>query len=307
MSGKFIACPSCGRNRVTNLGEIPAFGYFAGRKLTEPLSGGSLFRCDSCWLYFRYPKLDNMKLDELYRQGSSDNWQHTISARSDWVTALDWISTLSVGRSVLDVGCFDGGFLSRLGSDYDLSGIEIHEGAAQAAEQKGIRIIAPSYRFLEEVDENFDIVTSFDVIEHVDDPLFFLKMISSITRPGGAVIISTGNTDAMSWRFMGSRYWYCTISEHISFINPRWCDIAASNLGLRVERIEKFSHLAASTPMRIADLGKNMLYRVAPAVVAWLRTKGFGGIDVNIDPSLIYAPPNWMSATDHFMVLFRKE
>lgn len=306
MSVEGVICPSCGSRSVVDFGEIPASCYFAGRKLAESLPAGSLFRCESCWLYFRYPRLDNEILDQLYEKGASDNWQHITTHREDWVTASDWIKCRGRGNSVLDVGCFDGGFLSQLGERYELSGIEIHTGAALAAEQKGIQIVASSYRSLGDIEKKFDIVTSFDVIEHVDDPLFFIEMLSSVVRPGGMIIISTGNTEAPSWRFMGSRYWYCSISEHISFINPKWCEIVSTKLGFQLETIKTFPHLKTNTLGRFADFGKNIFYRLAPNMVAWMRERGFGGIDITADPYLAHYPPNWLSSSDHFMALFRK-
>jgi hypothetical protein len=105
---------------------------------------------------------------------------------------------------------------------------------------------------------------------------------------------------------MGSRYWYCAIAEHLSFLSPQWCHRAAEKIGFRVERIEFFSHSSSSLKDRVADLGKNVLYRFAPMSAGWLRSRGFGGIDVKEHPNLMYSPPPWMSARDHMIVMFRK-
>ena len=190
---------------------------------------------------------------------------------------------------------------------YRRYGIEINEKASQVAQRKGVDIIGTDFNELEKLSGSYDGVTALDVIEHVPDPFQFLALLAKVTRPGGTVIISTGNTDALSWRLMGSRYLYCTIAEHISFINKRWCYQAASRLGLQVYRIEKFSHMKVKLPRRVSELFKNMFYLFFPRAAAWLRKKSLAGqVDASIDSSLQNHPPVWVSAKDHFMIMFHK-
>lgn len=129
-----------------------------------------------------------------------------------------------------------------------------------------------------------------------------------MTRPGGVIIISTGNTDAISWRFMGSRYWYCAIGEHISFINKQWCYTVAKALNLRVWHIEKFSHLGENRTFSriIRDLTANTFYKFFPEAFGWLRSIGLGGGDTSKYPELRQCPPSWISSKDHLIVIFRK-
>jgi len=48
------------------------------------------------------------------------------------------------------------------------------------------------------LEEEYDVVTSYDVIEHVDDPQDFLRMLAKLSRPGGLVVIGTPNADYLS-------------------------------------------------------------------------------------------------------------
>ena len=302
-----VPCPSCSSHQTLLLGEISSKNLFAGRILTVPLSGGFLYECKTCFLLFRFPRLTDSDFNTLYRQADKATWSSRSEERKDWFIAATWLKSALERGMILDVGCSDGGFLDSLGSRYKRHGIEINDQASQEAKRRGIHIIGTDFADLEELSGTYDAVTALDVIEHVPDPFRFLALLAKVTRPGGTLIISTGNTDAPSWRLMGSRYLYCTIAEHISFINARWCHQAATRLGLQVCRMEKFSHRNATFPRRISELMKNLFYLFFPRAAAWLRKKRLAGkVEVSVDASLQNHPPVWGSAKDHFMILFQK-
>ena len=302
-----VPCPSCSSDQTLLLGEIPSTNLFAGRILTAPLSGGFLYECKTCFLLFRFPRLPGSHFNSLYRQADIATWSARSEERRDWIIAATWLKSAVERGMILDVGCFDGGFLESLGGRYKRHGIEINEQASQEAQRKGVDIIGTDFADLEKLSGSYNGVTALDVIEHVPDPFQFLALLAKATRPGGTVIISTGNTDALSWRLMGSRYLYCTIAEHISFINARWCHQAALCLGLQVCRIAKFSHGNATFPRRVSELVKNLFYLFFPRAAAWLRKKRLvGQVEASVDPSLQNHPPVWGSAKDHFTIMFQK-
>lgn len=106
-------------------------------------------------------------------------------------------------KSVLDLGCLDGSFLLTLatnlgckvtGVDLTKDGIDI---AKKRAEAKGLE--AEFYQgsvedWLEKFiadGRKFDVVTFFEIIEHVEDPKAVLKQIDQVLAPGGSVLVST--------------------------------------------------------------------------------------------------------------------
>ena len=301
------ACPDCTSQRLSLLGKIPGTNFFAGRVLPQPLDGGSLWRCDACTLAFRWPVLAKSSLDALYASGNEKSWGKGIEKREDWLIARRWLDELfPQGASVLDVGCFDGGFLGSLGERYRLCGVEIHPGARERAREKGIEILGDDFSSLPDGAETVDCVTAFDVIEHVHSPAAFLERCKELIRPGGWLIISTGNFDHPAFKLMASSYWYCVIPEHISFISPRWMNAAALRLGLQRDRSAVFSHGDRTILRRYGELLKNALYRVSPQAFAFLRRSGLGRKDVRKHPELEGHPPNWMTANDHFVMLLQR-
>ncbi len=290
-----VRCPSCGANSA-KLGEIPAATVFAGRTLSPPLSGGDLFCCLGCSLWFRWPQLTKAKMDELYAAGCDDTWEEQPANRPDWILASEVLAG-TVPGSVLDVGCFDGGFLSTLGPDRQRYGIEIQPEAADKARRRGVNVIGSDFSA---INGSYNAIVAFDVIEHVTDPAAFLRQLVDSITPAGMVIISTGNTRSWWWRLVKGNYWYCQFPEHISFINPGWCTRQAKQLGV-VATVYRFSRFGRSLPEKLRGFAINVLYRILPALKV-LGLKPSSGKLGRLDRE---GPPVGL-ANDHMLVTFQK-
>ena len=302
-STKALACPECG-GPVRRIGAIPPSSRFAGRDLDEPIRA-DLWACRRCRLRFRDPRPDIAELNWLYAAGAEDNWAAPQAARPDWRLAAEWVQEVCPEGRVLDVGCFDGGFFDHLGPSIGRYGVEIHDvAAANATERRDVRIVAASYTELAGLGATFDAVVSFDVIEHVHEPREFLRALAAVVRPGGSVIVGTGNADAPTWRLMGARYWYSWYPEHISFVSPRWFAQAAPELGLRQERMARFSRYPGGRSFA-REAAMNVAFRVAPQLSGTLRQR-LGRGAAGLPSSDHNVPPMWSSAKDHFLVQLRR-
>lgn len=301
-------CPSCRTISVRYIGAIPPSITFAGRMLEQMLSGGALWECRGCHLLFRHPRPSEVELNSLYQSGHAESWSTPVVQRTDWGLIREWLKKQLGVKRVMDVGCFDGRLLEFLGRDYEWMGVEIHAEAARRARARGVNIVSSDFGNLSKLDLNVDVAMAVDVIEHSLDPQAFLASLAACVRPGGYIIVTTGNTEAPTWRLMGSRYWYCHIAEHMSFISPTWARHVAPRLGLEIEHVRLFSHAdgAVSFKQRIYEASANLVLRFAPNLFALLRRFGVGGIDIARYPGLAFAPPYWMSAKDHMLVVFRK-
>ncbi len=306
MSKTVSVCPSCGRNKIEKIGKTPETIVFAGVIRDASIIKTTLYKCSSCHLHFKYPQLEKEELDILYMKAPETMWQSQADKRTDWKIASSWIKDEFETGAILDVGCFDGEFLKQLGANYECSGIEINDKAAQIAKMRGAIIAGADISDILKSKKKYDVITAFDVIEHVNDPRAFLKTLLSAVKPGRSVIISTGNTAALSWRLMGSSYWYSAYAEHISFINPYWCHHLAQSLGLKILRQEFYAHSDTDAANRLKDLAINLLYRISPDAIAILRRHGAGKTGAKNYNLMNRYPPAWASATDHFITLFRK-
>lgn len=310
MSRTSPTCPACEASNLKTVGAIPEGYQFAGRPLDKAIPGGVLYKCRMCHLAFRWPRLEKNELNLLYQQAKFGVWTYDPEKRRDWVLTKEVLNQRLRGGKLLDIGCFDGAFLSFMNentSEWDLSGIELNKSAAEIASKKGIEILGTDAEDLQNQQIVFDAIVAFDVVEHLHNPTRFLKSISELVRKNGFIILSTGNADSISWRFMGSRYWYCSLPEHLCFISPAWCNHIASLLNLQVVEINSFSHSQnRRIGLVVSETLKNVLYRLFPYSFRLMRKKGLGGVNVSENPQLADTPPIWISSKDQFMVVFKK-
>ena len=216
-----IACPSCTGSRLRLVGALPRPRAFAGRHLDDELPASDLLRCEACSLLFRFPLLSPEQYAELYRAVSAEHWPDEVS-RNDWQICASYMERHAMpGASILDFGCHSGGLLALLGDRYSRTGIEINAGAAEAARKRTRADVFPSLAALP-AGARFDFVTAVDVVEHFENPGSLIPDLLARVRPGGTLLISTGDADHWLWRLVGSRWWYCYFPEHVAFLSRRW-------------------------------------------------------------------------------------
>ncbi len=143
---------------------------------------------------------------------------------------------------VVDIGCSRGQFVGFAGeAGYTAEGVEPAPDIAAAARALGLNVRTGLLEEQQFPDATFDAASLFEVVEHLREPLPLLRECARILKPGGILLVSTGNAASWTVTAMGARWDYFHIEKdggHISFFNPRSIAILAQNAGFRVERIE---------------------------------------------------------------------
>lgn len=112
----------------------------------------------------------------------------------------------------LDIGCANGAFLEVIvSSGYDGYGIDLSETAIDLACRKSLQVRAATIEDLKD-DPPYDVISAFDVIEHVLDPGIFVRAAHDLLNSGGVFALTTPDTTSIMARVMGSR-WYEYIPE----------------------------------------------------------------------------------------------
>jgi 2-polyprenyl-3-methyl-5-hydroxy-6-metoxy-1,4-benzoquinol methylase len=126
------------------------------------------------------------------------------------------------GKSLLDVGSGYGFFLDKLrsGGARRLAGIELSRA------QRDYSIDALRLETLGQLDElsgndRFDIITIFEVIEHIPEPHDFIAHVCDHLMPGGSLIIGTDNFVSDVVTVLGERFPKWIPHEHVSFFTPK--------------------------------------------------------------------------------------
>jgi SAM-dependent methyltransferase len=254
-----VTCRCCGSRQTRPIGRAARGRRFAGVMMKPERDGGWLFRCQQCDLLMRHPLLPAEEYLALYAPSAGDHWTQSALRPEQLRICEHLAQLLPSGGSVLDVGCSSGDLLDALGPDFQKFGIEPSADARQRAEALGIQVVCEAVEQLQASALRFDVITAVDVIEHVPDPLAFLRTLAKNLKPGGQIVVSTGNSQARAWRLIGAPYYYSHFFEHVSFISDRWCDYAAQQ-GFRVQVLQAFFQHQGSTPtglpMRLKSLAR---------------------------------------------------
>jgi SAM-dependent methyltransferase len=160
----------------------------------------------------------------------------------------------------LDVGCGDGQFLESI-QVAQAQGLEFNPEAVRRARAKGLDVSDGELSSLPS--GAFDVVTIFQVLEHVVDPVAILREIVRIVRPGGRVLIAVPNNDGV----VGS-----AVQEPLN---------VAPHHPLRWTR-RALNHLQEQFPLRLASLeeepgGIDHLFLYRRCKVVQVLRRFFGG------------------------------
>lgn len=181
------------------------------------------------WFSFcKCKKCKNLKLiesdaaidypDEYYGQGDAKFLGFTGNLRRGWHRSRAsrikryWGNE---GKKIYDVGCGDGVFLNEtqlLG--YEVSGSEPYERARMQAEKKIGRSI-DELSFTASQDSSIDIVTCWQVIEHIEKPKEFLELVKRKLRPGGVFAVSTVNLSSLQAMVFGMNWLHLDPPRHL--------------------------------------------------------------------------------------------
>ena len=241
-----LKCPVCSNTRfqlyreiISELDEVPD-------GLDRPLSvRACVERCRKCELHHTIHLSDDRSPDQLYEESSvsflaSASKVGIAGTRS--VSSTDELSLLTVRppARLLDVGCGAGQFLLRASrAGYEVRGIDPDPRAiAFVRDELGLDAYCISPDKLP-VDERFDVITMFGVLEHIAEPLDFLQHIRRRMSPGGEVLIGVPNVASLNrWISRLSRHDWDMFLEpgHLYHYDMRTLTALAARVGLRLRR-----------------------------------------------------------------------
>ena len=260
-----------------------------------------LLRCLECGFQFKSPMLDEGKLLACYAAATNDHWGFEVDPiKRNFDRMRAAIDRHATGKRVLDIGCFNGAFLDYLGASWDRYGVEPCIGARLVAQQRGVDVLGDTINEIS-VETKFDVITAFDVIEHIVEPFPFFRSIQQRLNPGGIFVASSGDTDTLGWRLQGARYWYCSyLPEHVSFFSKQTLDFIGDKLQMKTVNHEHMSHKRAPLNERVTQGFNGYSYSI-------LLHTGWLGLSVFRNKFSARAGTAWGAATDHFLHVFQLE
>lgn len=226
------ACRCCGSTRLELRGRKQ--GEFIRREF-------SFHACSDCGFMMVEPFSGFEIYDDAYYRGAGpDPYVDYEAEYRDWrasdrMREFDDLARIAAQRAAsgtgpvrwLDFGCGAGGFLKYLrargelaGRPLELTGHDVGSYADQLRARDGFRILDLD-AIAREPEGAYDIVSLIEVIEHLPAPLEPMRLVARLLKPGGLLLLTTGNLESAAARRQGIHYRYCAPEIHVSLFNPR--------------------------------------------------------------------------------------
>ena len=199
----------------------PAVYFSSSRRVAGYLP---IVRCVRCGLMMTSPRDDDVTLGRIYSELTDHSCEEEDEARSRSVA--DQFALVGSYRrlpgSLLDVGCGTGLFVCTVQKGgWEATGLD---ASAWAVARGGQRCPRARFRagLLRESDfpaGSFDVVTLWNVLEHVPRPVETLERIRSWLAFDGWLFLSLPNADSRIARLMGKR-WVLLLREHLWYFSP---------------------------------------------------------------------------------------
>lgn len=228
-------CRACGSSEVV----------LRGRKRGQFIPHEFEFHtCRACTLLFVEPFSGFEIYDDAYYRGQGpDPYVDYVTEYRDWRAtdrALEFDDMLRIAERHLastppgagalrwlDFGCGAGAFLKYLreravvvGRPLELSGHDVGSYAELLHARDGFRILGLD-DLPREPDARYDIISMIEVIEHLPNPAEQIALAARLLKPGGLLLLTTGNLESPVARRQGIHYRYCAPEIHVSLFNPR--------------------------------------------------------------------------------------
>jgi SAM-dependent methyltransferase len=239
-------CPVCGKtdSRVWLQGP----DRFHGRR--EPYV---LMRCQVCSLVWLSgpptPSEMHLHYTKEYHKLISASGVNTPTRWRDRKATLGLYKT---SGALLDLGCSSGSFLESLPRDsWKLFGVEMSADGAKTAEVRtGAQVFVGDIPDAPFAPGSFDVITCFDVLEHLYEPRKIMARVSEWLKPGGIFYVLVPNIDSAEGRVFGS-YWHgLELPRHLFHYSPASLKFLAASAGLQTVSLETRRNPAVGTSLR---------------------------------------------------------
>jgi 2-polyprenyl-3-methyl-5-hydroxy-6-metoxy-1,4-benzoquinol methylase len=223
-------------------------------------SHGRIVRCLVCGLVATNPKLPPDELAKLYSDVVDQTYVANIPAR---IHTFDYnfkrvLGYLPKASKLLDVGSYYGVFLNvARGYGYQVMGVEPSLAASDFA-RKTYRLDVHSGTLgnLEDRGTRFEVVTSWDVMDHFFSPMHEIKLINERMTKGGIFTFCTLNWDNWYARLLGEK-WPWMMDMHLYYFDDKIIAEMMRRNGFKLKMADTYCHIITAEYffMKLQSLG----------------------------------------------------
>ncbi|MCE7984234.1 MAG: class I SAM-dependent methyltransferase [Caldilinea sp. CFX5] len=207
----------------------------------------TLVRCRQCGLVYQNPRPTLAEMGQHYPPEYESYTDQTVQTKRNWLLQkavqhgtnkrCRFVTKHKPAGKLLDIGCAMGGFLlgMRDQGGWTLSGVEVNQAVAAAArERHGLDVFAGTLEEANFPTAAFDVVTLWDVFEHLHDPYHALTEIHRILRPDGIVVIRVPNLASWDAKLFGPTWAGLDSPRHLYLLTPETLTAFLTKAGFAV-------------------------------------------------------------------------
>lgn len=147
------------------------------------------------------------------------------------------IERLCTGGRLLDVGCATGNFLYEMARTgrWEVEGVEPNAEAARYGQKRfGLTIHIGELTTVDLPAESYDVITMWNVFEHLHEPMANLRVVARLLKPGGWFVFSIPNLRSWEYRLFGKYWMGWELPRHLYYPSPELMEVMLSKVRLRV-------------------------------------------------------------------------
>jgi len=169
-------------------------------------------------------------------------WLYRLISRVvSFLRYRDAIRFIPHGRG-LDIGCGNGKFIRDMNSlGWQFEGVEFNSIAVDICNKAGLKVFHGDLHAAAFKDNNFDIISARHVIEHIPDPMNFMREIARILKKGGRLVIKTPNSIALGRQWFGMHWFDNDVPRHLILFSPVNLKMIAERFGLSQITVKTFT------------------------------------------------------------------
>ncbi|MFX1355719.1 MAG: class I SAM-dependent methyltransferase [Promethearchaeota archaeon] len=227
-----MICKFCKSEKVFKFKSFSS-PYFSNKDFT-------LYICDNCSSQFFDINQHQISLNRLYEKlaKNKNDIPLDFSIKQYWEDQKKMIFGLIDKQpiSIIDIGCRTGDFLMHFKKTIEREGVEISNYYSEIASKRGLKIYNSNFQNTH-FEKKYDIVSAYNILEHIVNPIDFLKRVSSIVNKNGLFVILIPIFNCLKVKFLTKLNikWHMYIPpEHLNFFSKRFLDSYLNHLGFKL-------------------------------------------------------------------------
>lgn len=194
----------------------------------------SLYECNGCHTISIQPTPSNKELEKFY---PTSYYTHKHYGLLNKYFLKLRANKIPKKNSILDIGCGEGSFLKLMkDKGYNCYGLETSAAGLKEAHKKNITI----YTDIRRIRRKFDVITLWQVFEHINRPISYLKSIKKLLKKNGFLIISIPNFDSLQSKIGKDIWFHLDLPRHVFHYTPKTIVSLLRKEKLKIVKIEHF-------------------------------------------------------------------